>query len=100
MACNSRDQNVSSSNSKRVYKRQDFMIIFEIESIYLLHIYIKRRVWYVVLSSLFGVISNFKYTKSQYLSYLAHDMLSEDIRGSHVEKFGNPGIGDTHNTNT
>jgi hypothetical protein len=32
----------------------------------------------------------FKYIKSQYLSYLARDLLNEVVRNLHVEKFGNP----------
>jgi hypothetical protein len=32
----------------------------------------------------------FKYTETQYLSYLAGDLLSEVICGPHVERFGDP----------
>jgi hypothetical protein len=32
----------------------------------------------------------FKYIESQYLSYLARDLLNEVIYGPHVEKFGDP----------
>jgi hypothetical protein len=40
---------------------------------------------------LLGVISHvFKYIESQYLSYLAGDLLSEVICDPHVEKFGDP----------
>jgi hypothetical protein len=64
------------------------MIIFKIKSIYLLYIYVPH-VWYLILSSLFGAISHLlKYIESQYLSYVAHDLLSEVICDPHVETFG------------
>jgi hypothetical protein len=66
------------------------MIIFEIKSIYLFIIYVTA-----CLVSHFKQVSGvitllFKYTESQYLSYLARDLNSEVTYGLRVANFGDP----------
>jgi hypothetical protein len=63
------------------------MVIFKIKSVYLLHIYVTVC---LVSSYKQHLRRNqpFKHMEYQYLNYLARDLLSEVIRGPHVEKFG------------
>jgi hypothetical protein len=66
------------------------MIIFKIKCNYLLYIYVTAFL-VANISNLFGVICHlFKYIDYQYLSNLAHDLLSQVICGLHGEKFGDP----------
>jgi hypothetical protein len=64
------------------------MTIFKIKSIYLLYIYVTACLVANVKQPLWSCYSFIKYIETQYLTYLARDLLSE--YGPHFEKFGDP----------